>query len=278
MRNGVELGLGRDDPLIRAAARIAEKYPHHLVLLQAGGFLHAYGRSAYFLHKLRGYKLRIVGAETSPDIRCGLPVRGHRKSLWYVCADYRVPFVVALGTRGAYQLHVSQEDVSRSLMDDIPEGMAQKLIEELCQTDRLRTARAAQILLKPSQVTFRLKQVTQEMYEKLHATIHRFPMDHRYFRGKDAADCMYRIMRLVHEYAASDQKSIILRRLSGEADLLKALFVSLHSKDRHGKQSLQLIDGSKFGEWSALAIEMGDLIGGLIRKQFKPSVEKLQVQ
>lgn len=270
LRNGVELGLGHEDPLKNIAAKLAKKFPHHLILVQAGSFLHAYSRSAYYLHKLRGYKLRIVGQETAPEIRCGLPVRGHKKSLWNACADYRVPFVVALGQKGDFKLHISRADVDSSLMDQIPEGMVQNLVEDLCQTDRLRTARAAQILLNPTQTTFRLKQVTAELYQKLHETIHRFPMDQRYFRGKDTAECMYRLMRLVHDYATSEQRSLVLRKISSESDLLKSLFQSLHNKEPRGGQKVQLINSRQFGEWSALAVELGNLVGGLLRKQTQP--------
>ena len=48
LKNGIELGLGKQDPGIAIAAKLQAQYPHHLVLLQDGAFLHAYGKSAYF--------------------------------------------------------------------------------------------------------------------------------------------------------------------------------------------------------------------------------------
>jgi len=44
---GIDVGLGKADPLATAAAKLAEKYPHHLVMMQAGKFLHAFDRSAH---------------------------------------------------------------------------------------------------------------------------------------------------------------------------------------------------------------------------------------
>ena len=35
LKNGVELQLGRQDPLLITAKRVAEKYPHHLCLAKA---------------------------------------------------------------------------------------------------------------------------------------------------------------------------------------------------------------------------------------------------
>jgi len=263
LRNGVELQLGKQDPLICIAERIAQRYPHHLVLIQSGGFLHAYNKSAYFLHKLKNYQLRLVGTDTHPAIRCGLPVSGHKRRLWRVCHEFGVPYLVALGTKGDYRLHINNESVKSSLMDEIPQDIVTKLIDDLSQTDRLRTARAVQILLKPEQVNFRLKQVGNELYQSLHRDLERFPTNHRYFVGRDAADCLSRLMRGIYSYAVSDNRAAILRQLSADVDLLKTIIQVIHQK--------QLIDAKKFGMRMAVVIEMGNLVGGLMSKLSKQS-------
>jgi hypothetical protein len=37
---GVELGLGQEDPSAAVAAKLESQYPGHLILIQAGSFLH----------------------------------------------------------------------------------------------------------------------------------------------------------------------------------------------------------------------------------------------
>lgn len=258
MRNGVELQLGKQDPLIKIAMRISEQYPHHLVLIQSGNFLHAYNKSAYFLHKLKNYILKVVGTNVEPAIRCGLPVSGHQRRLWKVCHDFGVPYLVAVGSKGNHQLHISNETIETSLMDDIPDDIVTKLIEDLSQTDRLRTTSAVQLLLKPEQVTFRLKLVGNDLYQKLHKDLERFPTNHRYFIGRDIADCLGRIVRGIYSYAVSENRVLILRQLSTEADLMKMFIQAVFQS--------QLIDAKKFSMRSAILIELGSLVGGLLAK------------
>lgn len=258
LRNGVDLHLGKQDPLIRIADRIAQQYPHHLVLIQSGNFLHAYDKSAYFLHKLKNYQLKVVGTDVQPAIRCGLPVSGHKRRLWRVCHDFGVPYLVALGAKGNYQLHISNEAVESSLMDDIPEDIVSKLIDDLSQTDRLRTTKAVQFLLKPEQVTFRLKQVANDLFKDLHGDLARFPTSHRYFVGRDIADCLGRIVRAIYAYAVSENRGLLLKQLSTEADLMKMLIQSIYD--------IHLIDPDKFSKRIAYVIELGNLVGGLLAK------------
>ena len=73
---------------------------------------------AYFLHALKKCKLTVVGPESAPSIRCGLPVAAHKRRLWHVVEEYKVPYVVALGTRATYVMHISKEDVQSSLKAD----------------------------------------------------------------------------------------------------------------------------------------------------------------
>ena len=40
---GVELGLGQADPGAAIAAKLEAQHPGHLILVQAGKFLHGYG-------------------------------------------------------------------------------------------------------------------------------------------------------------------------------------------------------------------------------------------
>lgn len=258
LRNGIELQLGKQDPLIKSATLISKKYPHHLILIQSGGFLHAYDKSAYFLHKLKNYKLAVVGTETQPSIRCGLPLSGHKRRLWQVCRDFNVPYLVALGSKGNHELHINNETVASSLMDDIPADIVETLINDLSQTDRLRTTRAVQMLLKPEQITFRLKKVGTDLYQDLHKDLARLPKNHRYFIGRDIADCLGRILRSIYAYAISEKRLQILQQLSSDTDLIKMYIQAIYQA--------QHIDAPKFSQRSAVAIELGSIVGGLLTK------------
>lgn len=49
---GVDAGLGLDDPTAETARKLEAQHPGHLVLIQAGKFLHGYDRS----HALQSYR------------------------------------------------------------------------------------------------------------------------------------------------------------------------------------------------------------------------------
>lgn len=57
LKNGIELGLGKQDPGIAIAAKLQAQYPHHLVLLQDGAFLVCYGVNP-LSNKLRHHCIR----------------------------------------------------------------------------------------------------------------------------------------------------------------------------------------------------------------------------
>ena len=50
---GIEVGLGQDDPGAAIYAKLEAKYPGHLIMVQAGTFLHGYDRTAYTLSTLK---------------------------------------------------------------------------------------------------------------------------------------------------------------------------------------------------------------------------------
>jgi hypothetical protein len=181
--------------------------------------------------------------------------------MWHVFNDYKVPYVVVLGMKGNFTIHISHENTEKTLIDDIPIDIVNKLIEQLSQTDRLRVARAAQILLKPEQSSFRLKQISEEIYQNLIKDFIRFPTTHRFFIGKDTNENITRILQLIYFYSTSTDRQALLIKLSGEIDLLKMFLQQIFK--------LKLIDGIKFGQRMALIIEMGNLVGGLLRLNSK---------
>ena len=81
---GVEAGLGQADPVATIAKKLESQHPGHLILVQAGNFLHGYDRSAYALATLKKYKLKLVGVATEPHIRIGFPVGNFKRRLWTI--------------------------------------------------------------------------------------------------------------------------------------------------------------------------------------------------
>ena len=258
MHSGVNLGLGRQDPLLHTASELMKKFPHHLVFVQSGEFLEAFNKSAYFLHKLKNYKLTIVGTGAKVGIRSGMPVNSWKRRLWMICQEFKVPYAIAIGTKGSYEVLVSQEGVAHSLIDDVPDDIVEKLISDLSQTNQLRITKAMYSLLKPDQVTFRLKQVGNELYEKCHIDIEKLPTQHRFFLGKDFAERLMRIVEHIYGYASSPNRPELLRRLSIDTDLLKMLLQVMYKKN--------LYTSDKYNLRMAHIIELGNIIGGLQAK------------
>lgn len=82
------------DPHVGIAARLQAEYPHHLILVQAGNFLHAFNKSAYALHTLKQYKLRLAGPAKSPHLLVGFPVANYKQRLWPLVDEHNIPYVV----------------------------------------------------------------------------------------------------------------------------------------------------------------------------------------
>ena len=52
---GIDVGLGQADPGVIMAQKLEKQYPGHLIMVQAGKFLHAYDASAHVLNTLKNY-------------------------------------------------------------------------------------------------------------------------------------------------------------------------------------------------------------------------------
>jgi len=257
--NGIELGIGQHDSNLKEVQKLAKAYPHHLILIQAGGFLHAYDKSAYFLHKTKGYKVKLVNTEADPHLRVGFPLKNHKRRLWAICAQFKVPYVVALGTKGrGYTVHISDEAVKGpTLMDEIPEDLVARLLNDLVQEEHVINAKAMYSLLR-GDVTFRLKKVAQDLHELLMRDIAKLPRNHRHIVGQEMRECISRVMRSVFLYSHTDTKLRLLTSLSADIDQLKYLLQESRSMD--------LIDADKFSSRATLVVELGSITGGLIRK------------
>ena len=256
----IVLALGKQtDTGLSIAIELEKQFPNHLVLIRAGEFLHAFNKSAYFLNRMKNYKLTIAGDELKPHIRAGFPVRNSKRRLWRIMQDFQVPFVVALGTKATgYKLFHSEKYTEKaSMLNEIRDDIVDQVINDIGQESAVTRARAAQLLLKQD-VTFRLKQVAQDLYAHCINDLSRMPKDFRSSIGQNIHDAISRILRNVFLYSRSKNRGDLLSMLSGEIDLIKHLLTEAFR--------LKLFHEEKFNSRAGLAVELGKITGGLLER------------
>lgn len=257
---GIELGLGQADPGAAIAAKIEAKHPGHLVLVQAGKFLHGYDRTAYALATLKSYKLKLVGTAEAPHIRVGFPAGNFKRRLWCMVADFGVPYAVALGTQASgHTVYVSNQPTGNSqVLDAISEQIVAQIIEDLRQRNEINKSAAHELLAHPDTASFQLKSKAQALDTQMLQDIVKMPREWRGTYGETLRECMVRILRNTMAYGLEDNKPALLRKLSADIDCLK-----------HYIAQAQQLSQIKFAfeHRAGLAVELGRLVGGLIRSQ-----------
>jgi hypothetical protein len=257
-RRGIELGLGEADPNAEIAAKLDAAYPGHLVLVQAGTFLHGYDRSAYALATLKHYKLKLVGTATAPHLRVGFPLGNFKRRLWTVVADFGIPYVVALGSQATGRtVHVSSQPTGNTdVLAAVSETIVAQVIEDLRQRNELNKAAAGELLKHPDTAGFKLKSQAQDLDTALLHDIVKMPRDLRSTYGDTLRACSTRILRGVMAYGLEENKPALLRDLSADVDCLKHYLTQASS-----------LSGLKFNIEDRVhsAVELGRLVGGLIR-------------
>ncbi len=258
---GIDVGLGKADPLATAAAKLAEKYPHHLVMMQAGKFLHAFDKSAHVLATLKGYQLKLIGTADEPHLRVGFPAMNFKRRLWSVVQEFAIPYVVALGTQSSgYTVYVSDQGSESSLMAGVSDEIVHQVIADLRQRGALNQAAAKKMLAEPDSVGFKMKSQAQALDTQLLQDIIKMPRDLRATYGENLRSCMARLMPAVFGYGLESQKAELLHHISAEVDLLKHY---LAQAPRLSKLKFA------FEHRAGLAVELGRLVGGLIRSSVK---------
>ena len=254
---GIEVGLGKADPLATAAAKLAEKYPQHLVMMQAGKFLHAFDKSAHVLATLKGYQLKLIGTNDEPHLRVGFPAMNFKRRLWSVVQEFDIPYVVALGTQSSgYTVYTSDHGDGSTLMASVSDEIVHHVIDDLRQRGALNQAAAKKMLAEPDSVGFKMKSQAQALDTQLLQDIIKMPRDLRATYGENLRACMARLMPAVFGYGLTGQKADLLHRISAEVDLLKHY---LAQAPRLSKLKFA------FEHRAGLAVELGRLVGGLIR-------------
>lgn len=257
---GIELGLGEADPVAAIAARLEGAHPGHLVLVQAGKFLHGYDRTAYALATLKGYKLRLVGATEAPHLRVGFPAGNFKRRLWPLVADFGIPYAVALGSQAAgHTIYVSsQPSGNTEVLAAVSDAIVAQVVEDLRQRNEVNKAAARELLTHPDTAGFKLKAQAQALDTQILQDIVKMPRELRATYGENLRACMGRILRGVMAYGLEENKPALLRTISADIDCLKHYIAQAPQLSR-----LKLA----FEHRAGLAVELGRLVGGLIRAQ-----------
>ncbi len=254
---GIDVGLGQADPIADIAARLEERYPGHLILVQVGKFLHGYDRAAYAINILKQYRLKLVGTAADPHLRVGFPAGNFKRRLWTMVADFGIPYVVALGSQesGRTLYTSSQPSGHADVLSAVSPQAIQEAITDLRQRGELNKAAAKQ-LLENADHGFQLKAQALELDTQLLQDILKMSRDLRSTYGENLRQCTARITRAVMTYGLEENKAALLRHLSADVDLLK-----------HYIAQAPRLNGLKFAfeHRAGLAVELGRLVGGLLR-------------
>lgn len=255
---GIEVGLGRADKVVAIAAKLEEQYPMHLILVQSGGFLHGYDRTAHFLNTLKKYKIKLVGTSSDPHLRVGFPLGNHKRRLWSIVDEFKTPYVISLGTKESDRdVYVSPVgDESNSLLAAVSRGIVMQVIEDLQQHGEVNAAGAKKLLTDPDTAGFKLKSHAQELDQHLTMDLIAMPRDIRVTWGENVRVVMARIMHDIYAYGLSIDKACVLRLISADIDLLKHYLAQ-------GKRLSKL--KFSFEHRVSLAVELGRLLGGVMR-------------
>jgi hypothetical protein len=261
---GIEVGLGQADPGATMACKLEAQYPGHLILVQAGKFLHGYDRTAYALSTLKQYKLKLVGTSDEPHIRVGFPAGNFKKRLWSMVEEFEIPYAVALGSQAAgHTVYVSEQaSGNSSVLSSVSDQIIQEVINDLKQRGEVNKASAKQLLANPDSSGFKLKSQAQDLDTQLLNDIIKMPRDLRATYGENLRTCMARLMYSVYAYGTASNKAAVLHTISADVDLLKFY---LTQAPRLSKLKFA------FEHRVGLAVELGRLVGGLIRSaQVRP--------
>lgn len=263
--HGIDVALGEVDAVVSAALKLQAQYPNHLVFVQAGSFLLGYDRTAYAMFVLKSWKLKLVGITADPHIKVGFPISNHKRRLWPVVNDLGIPYLIALGALNTgYKIYISrQENANASILASVSDDIVHQVIEDLRKSKQLDKASAQKQLSNPDSAPFHMKAKAQELDGLILQDIIKLPRDLRTTWGENLRACMFNLMRRVFIYGQEDNKPQLLKQLSADVDLLKHYITQA--------PKLSQLKTFNFEHRAGLAVELGRLIGGLIRsKEARP--------
>lgn len=260
---GIDVGLGKADPVSGVAAKLEVQYPNHLILVQSGLFLHGFDRTAQALAVLKQYQLKLVGDTNEPHLRVGFPVGNFKKRLWSVVEEFGMPYVVALGALATgHTVYVSESSGAASnVLASVTPEIVDQVIADLIQNGNLNQAAAKKLLADPDSKGFQLKQQAQVLDLHLLHDIIGMSRDLRATYGENLRLPMCRIMHGVHAYGTAPDKTAVLHQIDTDINLVK------HYLGQAPKVSK--LKKFAFEHRAGLAVELGRVAGGLIRAASK---------
>lgn len=256
---GITIGLGEADPHVEISAKLDAQYPSHLILVQSGNWLHGFNKTAYVLHTLKQYKLTLAGPAKLPHLRIGFPLSNFKQRLWPMVDEFNMPYVVATTDKEVY---VCDSLTNNNALDAVSDDIVAEVIEQLRTDKQLKTASTAKILTNPKVDEFIFKTKAIELDTQLLQDLIKLPRDMRVTWGENVRQTTQRIMRNTYLYGNEDNKPQLLKKLSADVDLLKHYITQAQRLNRFK---------IAFEHRVGLAVELGSILGGMIRAQRVPS-------
>lgn len=251
---GIEVNFSADNPLVEIANNLQKTYPHHLVLVQSGTFLQAFNKSAYTLHILKQYKLKLAGPSHSPHLRAGFPIANYKQRLWPLVDEQNLSYLVAT----KQGIEFCNATVPNIMLDAIADDVINQVIDDLIIHKQLNIASTAKALKNPNTQDFLFKSKAEELDDQLLEDIIKLPRDIRCTWGENVRITMQQIMRAIYLYGNEDNKPQLLKQLSADIDLLRHYICQAKTLNRFNYA---------FEHRVSLVVELGRILGGLQRAQ-----------
>jgi len=237
---------------IEIALKLQADYPNHLILIHSGSFLRAFNQSAYVLFVLKKYNLLLKGPTTKPHLMAGMPAANYKKTLWPLVNEHQLAYVIYAKNKPL----VVSENEPAPLFATLPDNIISQVIQDLLNDRKLKTAATAEQLANPETKDFIFKSKAVELDNQLLRDLIKLPRDLRATWGENVRQTMKNIMRNTYLYGQADNKPQLLKQLSADIDLLCHYLCQA--------QALKLFKIA-FSHRADLAVELGRLLGGLIR-------------
>lgn len=251
---GIEVTFTADDPHVEISEKLQAQYPHHLILVQAGNFMHAFNKSAYVLHTLKQYKIRLAGPAKRPHLLVGFPVANYKQRLWPIVDEHNISYVVVNKTN----TELCESPAPSHALDAISDDIVHQVIADLISSKQLKTSTTAKALANPDTQEFIFKTKAGDLDTLLLQDIIKLPRDIRVTWGENVRQSMHRIMRSTYLYGNEDNKPQLLKQISADVDLIRHYICQA--------QALNLFKIS-FEHRVGLVVELGRILGGLQRAQ-----------
>ncbi len=251
---GIEVTFTATDPHVEISEKLQAQYPYHLVLVQSGTWLHAFNKSAYALHTLKQYKIRLAGPANKPHLLVGFPLANYKQRLWPIMDEHNISYVVVNKT----DIDVCESSAPSYALDAISDDIVHQVIADLISSKQLKTATTAKALANPDTQEFIFKNKAGDLDTLLLQDIIKLPRDIRVTWGENVRQTMHSIMRNTYLYGNEDNKPQLLKQLSADVDLIRHYICQA--------QALNLFKIS-FEHRVGLVVELGRILGGLQRAQ-----------